>query len=114
MNTLLLILGIFAKAKAWAVGTAIAGILALAFVKKWMLKIDWVAKFVAKYSNTIALVMKEGSDVFLGIHDTAQKIDDAISDDGSTDLNTLKEAITLGKNVKVELDDVILIVKPKK
>lgn len=110
----LIILGIFANIKTWAIGTFISGILGIGVVKKWALIVDKFAKLTTKWSNTIGIAMQIGSRLLFSVRDTSQKIDDAISEDGSTNLNTLKEALELGKKVKVELDDMIVVFKPKK
>jgi hypothetical protein len=113
MNTLL-ILGIFTGLKAKIGGGILSLILGIGFIKNWAKIADKVAKFVAKWSGEIYVYIQEHGDVFLKIENTANKIDDAIDDNGKTDLSTLKEAIELGKQVKVELDDMIVVFKPKK
>lgn len=110
----LIILGIFTNIKSWAIGTFISGILGIGVVKKWALIVDKIAKITTKWSNTIAIGMQVGSKLLFSVRDTSQKIDDAIAEDGSTNLNTLKEALELGKKVKVDLDDMIVVFKPKK
>ena len=110
----LIILGIFANIKAWGISTILAGIFGLGIVKKWTLIVDKIAKLTTKWSNTIGIAMQVGSRLLFSVRDTSQKIDDAISEDGSTNLNTLKEALELGKKVKVDLEDMVVIFKPKK
>lgn len=111
----LIILGIFANIKAWGISTILAGIFGLGIVKKWTLIVDKIAKLTTKWSNTIGIAMQVGSRLLFSVRDTSQKIDDAIADDtGTPNINTLKEALELGKKVKVELDDMIVIFKPKK
>lgn len=111
----LIILSIFSNIKTWAIGTTLAGFLGLGFIKKKALIVNKIAKFVTKWSNTIAISMQVGSKLLFSVRDTSQKIDDAIADDtGSTNINTLKEALELGKKVKVDLDDMVVIFKPKK
>ena len=111
----LIILGIFSGLGA-KIGWGVAGVAsAFGIVKKWGLIVDKVAKFVTKWSNTIAIGMQVGSKLLFSVRDTSQKIDDAISDDtGSPNINTLKEALELGKKVQVELEDMIVVFKPKK
>lgn len=114
MITPLVILGIFTSVKTWTISGIVSIILGLGIVKKWTLIIDTWAKFVVKWTNTIYIAMQQGSKVILGVHDTVQLVDDAIAEDGSTNLNTLKEAFEMGKKVKVDLEDMIVIFKPKK
>ena len=110
----LIILGIFSGLGA-KIGWGVAGVAsAFGIVKKWGLIVDKAAKFITKWSNTIGIAMQVGSKLLFSVRDTSQKIDDAIAEDGSTSLNTLKEALELGKNVKLELEDMIVIFKPKK
>lgn len=111
----LIILSIFSGLGA-KIGWGVAGIAsAFGIVKKWGLIADKCAKFIAKWSNTIYLTMPIVSNFFLDIRNTSQKVDDAISDEtGHPDINTLKEAIELGKKVKVDLDDMVVVFKPKK
>lgn len=107
----LIILSIFAGIKTWGIATIISAILGLGIVKKWAILVDIAAKFISKWSGKIYLEIQEHSSLLLDIQNTTQKIDDAIAEDGSTDLNTLKEAIELGKTVKVKLEDIILEIK---
>lgn len=111
----LIILGIFSGLGA-KIGWGIAGIAStFGIVKKWGLIVDKAAKFIAKWSDTIYLAMPMVSNFFLDVRNTSRKVDDAISDEtGHPDIKTLKEAIELGKKVKVDLDDMIVIFKPKK
>lgn len=110
----LIVLGIFSSIKTWSIAAVVGAILGIGAIKKKALIVDKAAKFVAKWSGKIYVEIQEHSGVFLNIKNTAQKVDDAIAEDGSTDLNTLKEALELGKKVKVELEDMIVEFKPKK
>lgn len=110
----LLILGIFANIKVWSIGAILSAILGIGIVKNKALLVDKAAKFVSKWSGKIYLFIEDHGDIFLNIKNTSDKIDEAISEDGSTNLNTLKEALELGKKVKVELEDMIIEIKPKK
>lgn len=110
----LIVLSIFANIKAWGISTVVSGILGIGIVKKWAMIVDKWAKFVSKWSNTIGIAMQKGSVALFSVHDTAELIDSAIAEDGTTNFNTLKEAFEAGKKVKVELEDMIVEFKPKK
>ena len=110
----LIILGIFSGIKTWTISAVVGAVLGLGIVKKWALIVDRAAKFVAKWSGKIYVEIQEHSNIFLDVQNTSQKIDDAISDDGTTNLNTLKEALELGKKVKIDLEDIVIDIKPKK
>lgn len=105
------LLNIFQDAKAWIAGVGAIGVISTVwiFIKKngWALLID-------KYSKKGTVLFKELGDVFYSLSDLSDKIDKSIKDNGSLIENNVKEAIESGKTVKAELNDVIVIIKPKK
>lgn len=105
------LLNIFADLKTWIGGIGIIGVVSGVwfFVKKngWALLLD-------KYAKKGTIFFKEAGELFFSLSELSQKVDDAIKDNGNLIENNVKEAIEAGKTVKAELDDVIVIIKPKK
>jgi len=104
------ILNILADVKTWVSGISLLGVISVAwlFIRKkgWALIID-------KYSKKGTIIFKEVGEFFFSLSDLSKKIDQSIKDNGSLNENSLKEAITAGKVVRAELDDVIIVIRPK-
>jgi len=102
--------GFFAKAYSWLLdqGTGfLAGIVFTFAAKKgWTIIIKRVASRGALITKELGELMNDSS-VLLSA------VDKSIKEDGSIDQNSVKEVLAAGKEVYVELKDVVVSIKPK-
>ncbi len=78
-----------------------------------LLSIGFVLKAKAIFGKG-AKVTKEIGEFFLATSGVFEAADNAIKEDGSLKENSIKEIIAAGKKAKLEWQDVIIEIKPKK
>lgn len=67
-----------------------------------------------KWLGLAADITKEIGEAFLASSDAFSEADKAIKEDGKLIENSVKDVIAAGKRAKIEWEDVILEIKPKK
>ena len=104
-------MGLLDNLKEWIAGVGSIGIAGVI----WMyIKKKGFALTIDKLSKKGTIVFREVGEFFFSLSDLSDKIDKSIKDNSDLIENNIKEVIKAGKVVKAELNDVIVIIKPKK
>jgi len=109
METLIVIFGF--DVSAWIGGAGLAAVIGLAL--KFFFKKGWTAK-IKKTLGFAVVITKELGEAFLATSNALGRADLMIEADGKLKENSIKELIAAGKMAKLEWDDVIVTISPKK